>query len=286
MITDGASSVSTIDLHPGGAGVVVVDNTAPTVAVGAPTAGSFVSGSGVTISASASDANPLTYDYLVNGSVVASGAAASANWDSTAVADGTVQISVRATDPAGNTTLSAPITVTVDNHAPTPTLNSPGSAISGAPTISATSDADTATVEFQQRPQGGSSWTSIATVGPPFQTPFATGALTDGNYELRAIATDQAGHTGTSPIVTVLVDNTNPTGSLTTAARRPDDRRPGDAARRNRVRQRRRRRERHLRVQPRGPQHLDHRSRATPPRRTRSRGTRPRCRRRTTTSAS
>ena len=100
VITDGASSVSTIDLHPGGAGVVVVDNTAPTVAVGAPTAGSFVTGSGVTISASASDANPLTYDYLVNGSVVASGAAASANWDSTSVADGTVQIT-RARDRSG-----------------------------------------------------------------------------------------------------------------------------------------------------------------------------------------
>ena len=43
-ITDVAANVSTIDLHSGGAGVVVVDNTAPTAAVGAPSAGSFVSG--------------------------------------------------------------------------------------------------------------------------------------------------------------------------------------------------------------------------------------------------
>ena len=82
-ITDNASNVSTIDLHPGGAGVVVVDNTAPTAAVGSPAGGSFVSGNSVTISASASDANPLTYAFLVNGSVVASGAAASTNWDTT-----------------------------------------------------------------------------------------------------------------------------------------------------------------------------------------------------------
>ena len=214
-IHDNASNVSTIDLHPGGAGVVVVDNTAPTASVGSPAGGTFVSGNTVTISASASDANPLTYAFLVNGSVIASGAAASANWDSTSLGDGPAQIQVRATDPAGNSTTSAPVTVNVDNHAPTPTVNNPGAAISGTATISATTDADTATVDFQQRPQGGSSWTSLGTVGPPFSVGFATGALADGNYELRAVATDQAGHSGTSPIVTVLVDNTNPTGSLT-----------------------------------------------------------------------
>ena len=215
QITDNASNVSTIDLHPGGAGVVVVDNTAPTAAVGSPAGGSFVSGSGVGITASASDANPLTYAFLVNGSVVASGASPSATWDSTSVGDGPVSIQVRATDPAGNSTTSAPVTVNVDNHAPTPTVNNPGAAVSGTPTISATSDADTATVEFEYRLQGGSSWTSIGTVGPPFSIGFNTGSLTDGTYELHAIATDQAGHTGTSPIVTVVVDNTNPTGSLT-----------------------------------------------------------------------
>ena len=62
--------------------------------------------------------------------------------------------------------------------------------------------------------QGAATWTSLATVGPPFHTPFATGSLTDGTYELRAIATDGAGHTGTSPVRTVVVDNTLPTGSI------------------------------------------------------------------------
>ena len=122
---------------------------------------------------------------------------------------------MRATDPAGNSTTSAPMTVNVDNHAPTPTVNNPGAAVSGTPTISATTDADTATVDFQYRLQGGSSWTSIGTVGPPFSVGFNTTSLTDGTYELSAIATDQAGHTGTSPIVTVVVDNTKPSGSLT-----------------------------------------------------------------------
>ncbi|HZL01495.1 MAG TPA: Ig-like domain-containing protein, partial [Cellulomonas sp.] len=213
-ITDAATNVSTIDLHPGGAGVVVVDNTAPSAAVGAPSAGIFVSGTNVTISATSGDANALTYAFLVNGSVIASGSSTSITWDSTTVADGPVQLTVRATDPAGNATTSAPVTVTVDNQSPTPTLNDPGAAIAGSPTISATTDADTVTVEFQQRAQGSGTWVSIATPGPPFQQTFATGGLTDGTYELRAIATDGSGHTGTSAIRSVVVDNTLPTGSV------------------------------------------------------------------------
>ena len=212
VITDEALNTSTVDLHAGG--VVVVDNTAPTAAIGAPSAGSFVSGSSVAISATSGDANPLTYAFLVNGSVISSGTSTSATWDSTTVADGPVQLTVRATDPAGNTTTSAPVTVTADNQSPTPTVNDPGAAIVGSTMLSASSDADTATIEFQQRAQGASTWVSIATVGPPFQAAFATGGLTDGAYELRAIATDGAGHTGTSATRPVVVDNTLPTGSV------------------------------------------------------------------------
>jgi hypothetical protein len=106
------------------------------------------------------------------------------------------------------------VTVNVDNRAPSPTVNDPGAAISGSPTISVSTDADTASVEFQQRAQGASTWVSIATVTPPFQATLATGTLPDGTYELQAIATDGAGHVGTSPIRTVVVDNTLPSGSI------------------------------------------------------------------------
>ncbi len=214
VITDGAANVTPVDLHPGGAGVVVIDNTAPSASVGAPTAGAVVGGT-VTISASASDANPLTYAFLVNGSQVASGASPSTSWSSTSVSDGPAQVQVRATDPAGNSTLSAAVTVTVDNQSPAPSLSDPGSAISGTPTLSVSTDADTQTVEYQRRPQGGSTWTSIGTAGAPFTQPFATGAVADGTYELRAIATDQAGHTGTSGTRTVVIDNTVPSGAIT-----------------------------------------------------------------------
>jgi hypothetical protein len=192
----------------------VVDNTAPTVSVGAPVAGTRVGGS-VTISATSSDANALTYDFLVNGSVVASGAAASETWDSTSVGDGPVAISVRATDPAGNSTTSSAVSITVDNHAPTPTVDDPGAAVSGSPTLGVTTDGDTANVELDERAQGASTWVTIGTVGPPFSQSWNTNALPDGTYELRAVATDLSGHVGTSPTVTTVVDNTAPTGALT-----------------------------------------------------------------------
>ena len=214
VIVDGAGNTTTVDLHSGGAGVVVVDNTAPTVSVGAPSDGAFVSGT-TTLSATASDANALTYSFLVDGTQVATGSSPTASWDSTSVADGTATIRIEATDPAGNSTTSSSVTVTVDNVAPAPALADPGSPLAGAVTLSATSDADTASIEFQDQASGSSSWSTIATVAAsPFQTSFATSSVADGSYLLRAFATDTGGHTGASATRSVVVDNTAPTGSL------------------------------------------------------------------------
>src|SRR5262249_17258598 len=152
--------------------------------------------------------------FFVNGSEIASGASSTATWDSTSVGDGPVNIEVSTTDEANNTTPSSPVSITVDNHAPAPSVNDPGAAISGVTSISPSSDPDTATVEFQERVQGAGSWTTLGTVGAPFQVTFDTTGL-NGTYELQAIATDGAGHTGTSATRTVLVDNVAPTGSVT-----------------------------------------------------------------------
>ena len=141
VITDTAlptPNVSTVDLHP--SGVVVVDNTAPTVSVGAPATGAVV-GDTITIAAVASDDNPLTYDFLVNGSSVGSGSSPHVTWDSHSVSDGNVSIEIRATDPAGHSTTSAAHTIRVDNSAPTPSLADPGPAVHG--TIALSADATT-----------------------------------------------------------------------------------------------------------------------------------------------
>ena len=214
VITDTAlpPNSTTVDLHP--AGVVVVDNTAPTVSVGAPATGAVVDDT-ITIAAVASDDNPITYDFLVNGSSVGSGSTPHVAWDTHAVSDGDVSIQIRATDPAGHSTTSGAHTVRVDNSAPTPTLADPGPAVHGTIALSASSDADTATVEFQRSPAGANTWTTIASISAPFTTNLDTTSLPEGVYDLRAVATDLGGHVGRSGAVTTRVDNTLPTGSVT-----------------------------------------------------------------------
>jgi hypothetical protein len=206
---DAAHNVGRINL-----GTRVVDNSAPTVSVGAPLQGTTVTGS-TTIAATASDANALSYSFLVNGSQIASGASSSISWNTTSVGDGTVSIAIVATDQAGNSTTSATRTVTVDNNAPAPTLNDPGANVRGTVGLGVTTDGDTASVDYQRYDGATSTWITFATVPAPFTTSFDTTALADASYDVRVIAHDGSGHSGTSPTRTVRIDNTLPTGSLT-----------------------------------------------------------------------
>lgn len=94
------------------------DTTLPDVGVTAPVDGATVSGSALSISASASDAGGVSrVDFLVGSAVVGTATTApySVSWDSTLVPDGSVSITARATDFSGNIGTSAPVTVTVRN---------------------------------------------------------------------------------------------------------------------------------------------------------------------------
>jgi hypothetical protein len=199
----------------------VVDNTAPTAGVGAPAAGALVSGS-VTFAATTSDANPISsVEFLVGGHSL--GTVGSApyrmSWDTTSESDGSASLSVVVTDIAGNSTTSGSRSVTIDNNAPQPTLAGPGAGISGSVTLTASSDSDTVRVDIQRSPAGTNHWTTIGSpTSAPFSASFDTTFVVDGSYDLRAVATDQSGHVGTSPVVTTSVDNTAPTASLTRPA--------------------------------------------------------------------
>ena len=216
VITDNANNATTSDLPD-----KVVDNTAPNVAtVGAPTEGQVVTGS-VAISATASDATSAiaSVEFFVRGSSLTTDTTApfTLNWDTTTGPDGPTTIQVVVTDMAGNSTTSAVRNVTVDNVAPTPTLADPGQNLSGTVSLSASSDSDTTQVDFERRPAGGGSWTTIASdSSQPWGTSLDTTTLADGLYDFRAVATDASGHTGTSPLrANVRVDNAAPSGSIT-----------------------------------------------------------------------
>ena len=95
----------------------VVDNTPPTVSVTAPPNGSTVTGTSVTISASASDDVAVDHvDFLVNGTVVGTDTTNpySMTWNSTTVSDGPATITAHAVDTSTNSADSS-IGVSVDN---------------------------------------------------------------------------------------------------------------------------------------------------------------------------
>jgi large repetitive protein len=219
VITDNADNVTTTSLPD-----KVVDNSAPNVAlVGAPTEGQLVTGT-ISISASASDVtSPIkSVKFYVRGSLLATDTTApfAQSWDTTSGADGAATIYVVVEDMAGNAATSPVRNVTVDNVAPTPTLTDPGQFLHGTVSLSATSDADTAQVDFERRPAGGGAWVTIASDNTlPFATSLDTTALADGLYDFRAVATDGTGASASSPIRTnIRIDNTLPSGSLTSPA--------------------------------------------------------------------
>lgn len=95
------------------------DTTPPFVSLTAPSNGATVSGSSVTLSASASDdVGVAGVTFKVNGVIIGSediSSQYSVTWDSTAVADGTHTLVAVARDSSGNYATSSPITVTVNN---------------------------------------------------------------------------------------------------------------------------------------------------------------------------
>ena len=61
---------------------------------------------------------------------------------------------------------------------------------------------------------GADSWTTICTdASAPYSCSWSSAGRADGNYDIRAIATDALGNQGASALGTAYVNNTGPTGS-------------------------------------------------------------------------
>jgi hypothetical protein len=127
----------------------------------------------------------------------------------TGLADGAHTFDVQATDGSSNTD-STPDSVswTVDHTAPSVSLADPGSLLTGTVTLAPSADdgsgSGITTLIVQRAPAGGGSWTTIS-------TSWNTQSVSDGVYDLRARATDNAGNTASSSLRTVTVDNGAPT---------------------------------------------------------------------------
>ncbi|HMF95572.1 MAG TPA: Ig-like domain-containing protein [Vicinamibacterales bacterium] len=203
------------------------DTTPPTVSITAPTGGSTVSGS-ATVSANASDdVGVVGVQFKLDGANLGAEVTAApynVSWNTTTAANGTHALTAVARDAAGNSTTSAPVSVTVsnvDSTPPTVSITAPanGATVAGTNvTVSATASDNVAVVGVQFLLDG-------TNLGPedtatPYSTAWNTATAANGVHSLTARARDGAGNVTTSAAVTVTVSNdvTAPTVSMTAPA--------------------------------------------------------------------
>jgi hypothetical protein len=92
----------------------------------------------------------------------------------------------------------------LDRDPPTATLRVPAGPLHDVVRLEATAhdDGQLASVRFERSPAGADSWTAIsARTKEPYATDFDTRVLTDGAYDFRVVASDQAGNSATSPLI-------------------------------------------------------------------------------------
>ncbi len=181
-----------------------------------PGAGSTVTGGTVRLAASAEDDRRVDLvDFLVDGAVAGSDNAApfEVSWNSVSVANGAHDITVRATDDAGNqTTTPTAVRVTVDNSAmPTGSLSAPaaGATVSGDVTLSATASDDRGVAGVAFLIDG------VQVGAPVTASPYTLvwnsldplGGVFNGQHELTAVVTDTSGQQYTTAPRTFTVNN-------------------------------------------------------------------------------
>jgi sugar lactone lactonase YvrE len=112
------------------------------------------------------------------------------------------------------------ITVLVDNTPPTGTVTSPGDLSTESVSGTATdTGSGVASWQLQIAVEGSSSWTNACPAqttpqsGSTYRCAVETGTYTNGDYQLRAVVTDNAGNTYTTNPVTTAIENITPTNT-------------------------------------------------------------------------
>jgi hypothetical protein len=204
---------------------VVVDNTPPIVALGAPASGAVVDGV-VDVAATASDRlGVAALAFTVDGVPLASGASGTVAWDTTRFAEGAHTVTARAVDRAGNEAVTS-VSVMVDRSPPAVALTYPraGDHVRLTVTlVAAASDASgIARVEFWARNADvpGSAFSLVAAAsGGAASAAWDTTGVASGRYALQARAVDVTGREASSVVVEpVTVDNTAPAVAVTSPA--------------------------------------------------------------------
>ncbi len=225
VATDGAGN-TTADIATG----VLVDTTPPSVTLSGVATSAKVHGT-LSLSATATDAGSgvasVAFEYRLGstGAFTPIGAPDTTapygpvSLNTALLADGTYEIHAIATDNVGNPAAVDTATgVLVDNTAPAVVLSGVATSakVHGTLSLSATAtDAGSgvASVAFEYRLGSTGAFTPIGapdTTAPYGPASFNTALLTDGTYEVHALATDVAGNQLADTATTVVIDNTPP----------------------------------------------------------------------------
>jgi hypothetical protein len=138
-----------------------------------------------------------------------------ASWNSTTVPNGTYSLQSVAFDQAGNSTYSTAVSVTVNNPPPTTAIVFPpsGATVSGNQYLDST--ASTGVTQVRYELTGGSLNDSVFATATPtlygWLANWTTTTVPDGTYTLQSVASYAGGVSGTSPGITITVDNLHTT---------------------------------------------------------------------------
>src|SRR3984957_9075586 len=206
-------------------------NTPPSVQVTSPAAGATLSGK-VNLTAVASDSGTLNgVQFRVDGNNVGPDLAASPYayvLDSSTLSNGSHTITAAATDNAGNFATSAPVAIKVDNTMkdttpPAVSITAPtsGAKVSGVVAVTANASDNVSVAGVQFELDGAN--VGAPALAAPYAYSWDTSKSANGSHTLKAIATDGAGNSTTSAVVTVTVNNnaadkTPPSISITAPA--------------------------------------------------------------------
>jgi chitodextrinase len=187
------------------------DTTAPTVQITSPAPGAMVSGT-VPVQATAADNSGVAgVQFKLDGSNVGSEdttAPYSTSWNSSGLT-GSHTLTAVARDVSGNSTTSAPVTVTVTNDvtAPSVTITAPanGASVTGTVTITATASDNQAVTGVQFRVDGSD--LGAEDTAAPYSVDWSTLGVSNGSHTLTAVARDSSANTATSTPVAVNVSN-------------------------------------------------------------------------------
>jgi uncharacterized protein YjbI with pentapeptide repeats len=199
---------------------VTVDNPVPSTTVLVPAGGSSVSGASSVLDAAASPGDvSVTYELSggsLSNQVIATGSPSLygwlAEWNTTSVPNGTYSLVSVAAYPNGVSTTSAPVSISVDNTAPSTTVLVPknGADVSGTSSVLDASAPSNVTAVTYELTGGSLADQVIATATLTYYGWLATWNTTsvaDGTYSLTSVASYAGGLSGTSAPISITVDN-------------------------------------------------------------------------------